>query len=175
MTVRKLLTLSTVLFDCFITRALDLHSDSSTGLIFLHNLKNLVVYLQRCTRICEHTLRQIRLVSKKGKQERETYTFPSDMTVFFFVSGSVLTTHSGVPILKVPSIISTPKIIAAIAKQIKISERTMKTRLSAMNLRPPRAKQAMVLSLHGQTALGAASAFFCSMTEALYAVNASNK
>jgi hypothetical protein len=81
-----------------------------------------------------------------------TYIFPRDTTSFFPVVGSVLTTASGVPTRKVPSRISTPRIIGS--------------RLQ---------NAAMILSLQGQTAWGAASFRFASVISLLYFVKASNK
>lgn len=83
---------------------------------------------------------------------RGTHIFPRGMISFFCVAGSIFTTHKGVPTLNVPSRMSTPKMIGSLF-----------------------ANAAMVLSLHGQTACGAASFLFASVISALYAVKASNR
>ena len=80
------------------------------------------------------------------------------MMVFVVVGGfvelstSVLTTHSGVPTLSVPSRMSTP-----------------------MTIGSRRANVWMIFSRHGQYASPAASFFLASWTSLLYAVNLSNK
>lgn len=84
--------------------------------------------------------------------ETVTYILPSVTISFFPVTASVLTTASGVPTRKVPSRISTPKIIGS--------------RLQ---------NAAMILSRQGQTAWGAASFRFASVISLLYFVKASNK
>lgn len=81
-----------------------------------------------------------------------TYIFPRGMISFFCVTGSTFTTHKGVPTLNVPSSMSTPKM--------------MGSRF---------ANAAMIFSLHGQTACGAASFLFASVISALYAVKASKR
>lgn len=73
-----------------------------------------------------------------------TYILPRSMISFFCVTGSTFTTHRGVPTRNVPSRMSTPKIIGSRF-----------------------VKAAMVLSLHGHTAWGAASFRFASTISAL--------
>ena len=80
------------------------------------------------------------------------HIFPRGIISFFCVTGSTFTTHKGVPTLNDPSRISTPIIIGSLF-----------------------ANTAMIFSLHGQTACGAASFLFASVISLLYAVKASNR
>lgn len=91
-------------------------------------------------------------LNNQGTGEIRAYILPSSIISFAPVAGSFFTTHSGVPKRKVPSRMSTPRIIGS--------------RLQ---------KHAMIFSLQGQTAIGAASRRFASTISALYTVNASNK
>jgi len=80
------------------------------------------------------------------------YIFPRGIISFFCVTGSIFTTHKGVPTLNVPSRISTPMIIGSLF-----------------------VNTAMIFSRQGQTACGAASFLFASVISALYTVKASNR
>ena len=91
---------------------------------------------------------------------------PSEMTSRFFVSGSVLMTQRGVPTRSEPSMMSQPRMIAGNDRRrsVKLLDKRGKGK---RNARSRFAKQVIMLSRQGKTAVGAASAFFAATIEAL--------
>ena len=92
---------------------------------------------------------------------------PSEMTSRFFVSGSVLMTQRGVPTRSEPSMMSQPRMIAGNDRRRSVAFLVGKQGKGKRNARSRLAKQVMMLSRQGKTAVGAASAFLAATIEAL--------
>lgn len=104
----ELLTVTTVLLRALVRGVLNLDGDSSSGLVLLDHVLDLVVDLKRGA-----AKRERRDQGKSWKMSKEpAYTLPSEMISFFLVSGSVRMTQRGVPTRRLPSLISQPTMMA---------------------------------------------------------------
>lgn len=121
-----------------INSVFDFDGHTSSRLRLLYDLKRRLLAQKACETSGTYVLRLVVNFKRSAIKNvsipvicygSNTHIFPRSMISFFCVTGSILTTHRGVPTRNVPSRISTPKMIGSRF-----------------------VKAAIVLSLHGHTA-----------------------